>query len=190
MSAKPSSESAAAFVDDIVGLCEKRGAARYGAEAVTQLEHALQCAALAQAGGAGDELVAAAFLHDIGHLLHEPQETAAGQGANDRHEFRALHKLRRHFGDGVLGPIRLHVVAKRYLCMARPEYRDALSTASRLSLELQGGPLTAEQARAFLRQPYARDAVRLRLWDDQAKVPGRSTPRIGYFSRVLLRCAS
>ena len=183
------SEPAAIFVEVLVAFYEARGGSPYGPERVTQLEHALQCATLAEAEGASDELVAASLLHDLGHLNPVRRGGPEDADVDDRHEYRALHQLRRHYGEAVLGPIRLHVAAKRYLCGSRPGYLELLSPASRRSLEKQGGALTLEEARLFLRDPHARDAVRLRIWDDRAKIPGVKTPDLRHFSAHLLRCA-
>lgn len=174
-------------IDEVAGLLAQRGGDRYGGEAVTQLEHALQCAALAEAAGAAPALVAAALLHDFGHLIHDLGEDAAERGVDDRHEYRALASLAALFPDAVLEPIRLHVQAKRYLCAVSPGYREALSPASKVSLELQGGVFSAEQAAAFAALPFARDAARLRAWDDAAKVPGRPTPPLSHFLPLLER---
>jgi phosphonate degradation associated HDIG domain protein len=173
----------------IVDLLEQAGSRRYGSERVNQLEHALQCAGLAESEGADDALTTACLLHDLGHLMHDLGEDAAVRGIDDRHQFRALHMLRRHFGETVLEPVRLHVDAKRYLCAVQPGYWDALSPGSKRSLELQGGVLPPEAARRFIEQPYGRDAARLRAWDDRAKVPGKATPGLDYFARIMERCA-
>ncbi|HET6828037.1 MAG TPA: HD domain-containing protein [Ramlibacter sp.] len=171
-------------IGQIVHLYRTAGAARYGMEAVNQEQHALQCALLAQEGGASPELVAAALLHDLGHLLSESlPETAAGK--DDLHEYRAIPFLRGEFPDAVIEPIRMHVAAKRYLCAVEPSYWRGLSPASRRSLELQGGVFSDEEARHFIAQPFAADAVALRLWDDQAKSPTRGTPGWAHFERVL-----
>ena len=171
-----------------MALLQEAGAHRYGGEAVSQLEHALQCAQLAEAEKAQPELVIAALLHDLGHLLHELGEDAAQQGVDDKHQIRALHLLRRMFDAGVTEPIRLHVDAKRYLCRADPAYYDALSPASKASLQLQGGIYSVEAARRFITQPYGRDAARLRTWDDRAKTPGKTTPDLAYYEAMLARC--
>jgi phosphonate degradation associated HDIG domain protein len=176
------------IVDQVLALLEEAGAHRYGGEPVSQLEHALQCAQLAEAANAADELVIAALLHDLGHLLHDIGEDAALKGLDDKHEVRALHLLRRAFGDAVLQPIRLHVHAKRYLCCVDPAYHDALSPASRLSLTLQGGPFSEAEAKQFMLQPYAVDAARLRTWDDLAKTPGAATPPLAHYAEILARC--
>jgi phosphonate degradation associated HDIG domain protein len=169
---------------EVQRLFESRGAAQYGSEAVSQLEHALQCAALAQEAGATQELVAASFLHDLGHLVaRAPHEN--GRDADDIHQYLAIPFLRGLFPEAVLEPMRLHVDAKRYLCREEPGYWDALSPASKHSLELQGGAFSSAEAARFLRSPYARDAVALRRWDDLAKVPGRATPPIAHVARTL-----
>jgi phosphonate degradation associated HDIG domain protein len=176
-------------IDDIETLFTRRGDEQYSGEPVTQLEHALQSAALAEAEGADDELVTAALLHDLGHLLQDLGETPTLRGVDDVHQYAALPFLRGLFGERVLGGIRLHVDAKRYLCATRAEYHDALSEDSKRSLKLQGGVFDAAQAQAFIAQPGAPDAVRLRLWDDQAKVAGLPTPALSHFLGRARRCA-
>jgi phosphonate degradation associated HDIG domain protein len=176
-------------VAEIVDLYRTRGAAQYGSEAVSQLEHALQCAALAERGGAGPALVAASLLHDLGHLLAESPHDSA-RDIDDVHQYLAIPFLRGVFPDAVLEPMRLHVDAKRYLCRADTGYWDALSPASRHSLELQGGTFSDDEAAAFLARPYARDAVALRRWDDCAKVPGAPTPALAHYASVLERVAA
>jgi len=175
-------------VEQIVGLYGARGAAQYGSEAVSQLEHALQCAALAERTHAAPELVAASFLHDLGHLLAEaPHEN--GREVDDVHQYLAIPFLRGVFPDAVLEPMRLHVEAKRYLCRAEPDYWDALSAASTHSLELQGGVHSGSQAEAFLARPHAADAVSLRRWDDLAKVAGTGTPALAHYAHILGKVA-
>ena len=176
-------------IEDIESVFARRGAEQYSGEPVTQLEHALQSAALAEAEGADDELVTAALLHDLGHLLQELGETPSLRGVDDVHQYAALPFLRGLFGERVLGGIRLHVDAKRYLCATRADYHDALSEDSKRSLKLQGGVFDAAQAQAFIAQPGAPDAVRLRLWDDRAKVAGLPTPPLSHYLGRARRCA-
>ncbi len=176
-------------VGDIEAVFARRGAEQYSGEPVTQLEHALQSAALAEAEGADDELVTAALLHDLGHLLQDLGQTPTLRGVDDVHQYAALPFLRGLFGERVLGGIRLHVDAKRYLCATRPEYHDALSEDSKRSLKLQGGVFDDAQAQAFIAQPGAPDAVRLRLWDDRAKVAGLPTPPLSHYLGRARRCA-
>lgn len=177
-------------LNQILVLFEQRGNALYGGERVTQLEHALQCAALAEAEGATPELITASLLHDFGHLVHDLGDDAAAQGIDDKHEFRALHLLRRAFADPVLEPIRLHVEAKRCLCAIDDGYHARLSPASRLSLSLQGGILDASSVRQFMAQAHAQDALRLRRWDDRAKTPGIPVPALQHYAAIMARCAT
>ena len=163
-------------VDRILGVLEESGAEQYGDEAVSQLQHALQCAHLAECSGAPDPLVVAALLHDFGHLIHKLGEDAAARGIDDRHEALGRKYLSRWFGEEVTGPVGLHVDAKRYLCATDPAYFDCLSPASVRSLELQGGPFSEAEAAAFIALPHARDALAVRRWDEQAKDPKAVTP--------------
>ncbi|ALK32805.1 phosphonate degradation HD-domain oxygenase [Burkholderia plantarii] len=176
-------------LEDIRTLFEQRGDTAYSGEPVTQLEHALQSAQLAEDEGAGDALVTAALLHDLGHLLNEQGETPTARGIDDLHQYYALPFLRGTFPDAVLEPIRLHVDAKRCLCAIEPGYAQALSEDSLRSLALQGGAYDEDEARAFLLRPHAADAVRLRRWDDGAKLAGGVTHSLDYFMRIASRVA-
>jgi phosphonate degradation associated HDIG domain protein len=177
---------AAGFVSEIFEVFARRGGDRYGEE-VTQLQHALQCASLAARDGAADSLVAAALLHDYGHLFEDRGEAAARDGIDARHEAYGAKLLRRWFGPEVTTPIALHVAAKRHLCAVEPGYEAALSAASQLSLELQGGRFTAEQSRAFAAAPYASDAIRLRRYDDTGKDADALTPPLEAYADLLAR---
>ena len=172
-------------VDDIIDLLQVQGAAQYGREAVSQQQHALQCAHLAERAGAAPALVAAALLHDLGHLLAARNRATASPGADDLHQYLALPFLRGVFPDAVLEPIRMHVDAKRYLCHVDADYWASLSPASQRSLVLQGGPFSAEEAAAFLMQPFAAGAVALRGWDDSAKDPAATPPDLVHYGAVL-----
>ncbi|MGA1476359.1 MAG: phosphonate degradation HD-domain oxygenase [Prochlorothrix sp.] len=165
----------------ILALYRDRGRAQYGSEAVSQLEHALQCATLAADAGQSDTMVAACLLHDLGHLVHHLGDDPALRGIDDRHEARAIPVLNQLFPAAVTTPIQLHVAAKRYLCAVDSDYWAALSVASQRSLELQGGVFSAEAANAFIQQPYAAQAVQLRRWDDFAKVANLTTPDLDHF---------
>jgi phosphonate degradation associated HDIG domain protein len=172
-------------LSDIVSVFETRGHARYDGEPVTQLQHALQSAHLAEQEGAGSALIAAALLHDLGHLLHDHAGTPTQQGLDDLHQYRCLPFLRALFGPPTLDPIRLHVDAKRFLCAREPGYLEALSPDSQRSLRLQGGVFDADQARTFEQLPHAMDAVRLRRWDDRAKCADKAVPTLDHFVRHL-----
>lgn len=169
-------ETAMTPIDRIFERFDRHGGNDYGGEQVRQLEHALQCAAFAEAEGAGAMLITAALLHDIGHLIHDLGDSPAARGIDDRHELLGREWLTRWFGEAVTEPVRHHVNAKRYLTATEPEYLATLSAGSVRSLELQGGPFTSELAAGFIGLPHAQDAVRLRRWDEEAKVPGKLTP--------------
>lgn len=172
-------------IEQIFEPFERHGGNEYGGERVRQLEHALQCASLAEAEGAEPALVAAALLHDIGHLLHDLGDSPAQRGIDDRHELRGREWLARWFGEAVTEPVRLHVNAKRYLTATDAGYFVTLSPGSVRSLELQGGAFSPELAAGFISLPHAREAVCLRRWDEGAKVPGKTTPDLAYFRRHL-----
>jgi phosphonate degradation associated HDIG domain protein len=172
-------------IEEILSLYENKGGRAYEGEGVSQLEHALQSAHLAEHAGAPPELVCAALLHDIGHLLNDRGETPTLRGIDDLHQYIALPFLRPHFPEAVLGPIRLHVDAKRYLCATRTQYYDQLSEDSKRSLTLQGGVFGPQEAERFIGQPHAAEAVKVRLWDDAAKVPGAATPDLAHYEAVL-----
>jgi phosphonate degradation associated HDIG domain protein len=175
-------------LNDIRGLFEEHGNLAYGGEQVSQREHALQCAALAEQENAGEELIASALLHDIGHLLNRRGGgTPTARGIDDLHQYFALPFLRPVLPDAVLEPMRLHVDAKRCLCAIDDTYFGTLSPDSVRSLKLQGGVFSDEEAQVFLSKPYAEDALRLRRWDDLAKVANRVTPDIDHFLNVVER---
>lgn len=173
------------LLDQIERLYAETGGAEYHGEAVTQLEHALQAATAAEAGGYPPAAIVAALLHDIGHLLHGLGEDCAAHGVNDHHEEIAVKYLAPAFGRSVTEPIRLHVAAKRYLCATDPGYRGRLSAASLRSLDLQGGPMWPDEVREFEANPFHKAAVAVRVWDDAAKVPGRPTPPFAHFRQYL-----
>lgn len=173
------------LISKIEALFLRRGAERYVGEcqeAVSALEHALQCAQLAEWADADHHLVVAALLHDLGQLM----DAAPGELLQrDQHELRALGLLAGGFGAAVLEPIRLHVQAKRYLVSTDARYEQDLSPASRHSLQLQGGRMNGEEKVLFLAQPYASEALQLRRWDDLAKHPGKRTPPLSYYLGLM-----
>jgi gamma-butyrobetaine dioxygenase len=163
-------------IDAIAELFAGPGARDYLGEAVTIGEHMRQAGALAEAAGADPPLVAAALLHDVGHLRNETDR---------RHGDAGARWLSQWFGPAVTEPVRLHVAAKRYLCATEPGYFARLSPESVRTLALQGGPMTAEQAAAFEAGPYARAAVAVRRWDDEAKDPAVTPPGFAHFESLL-----
>lgn len=161
------------------------GHRQYG-ESVTELEHALQTATFAMQFNSSDAIVVASLLHDYGHLQHDEGEDVASHGVDMRHEDLGVIKLKRFFGPEILEPIRLHVAAKRYLCHKSKAYIDGLSPASRLSLQIQGGPMSADESAEFESNPFYKSAVELRRFDDMGKVSGMKTPTLdNFFSLVL-----
>jgi len=174
----------------LLDLYRQRGQAQYGGEAVSQLDHALQCATLAEESGQPAEMVAACLLHDLGHLIHHLGKNPARRGIDDRHEIRAIPVLEGIFPTAVTVPIQLHVAAKRYFCAVDEDYWGSLSAASKRSLKLQGGPFSSGAANTFIQQPYAEQAVQLRRWDDLAKVPGLNTPTLEHFVPILQQISS
>jgi phosphonate degradation associated HDIG domain protein len=172
------------IVQRIERLFRAHGATAYeGArrESVSALDHALQCAQLAEWAQADAPLVAAALLHDIGHFI----DALDDDDVDDTHELRAVPFLADAFGADVVEPVRLHVEAKRYLVAIDTGYAATLSPASTHSLALQGGRMTVDEARRFESLPYAPQALSLRRWDDLAKQPGRQTPTLGYYLALL-----
>ena len=155
---------------------ETRGHGAYGLARVSQLEHALQSAHLAQTKGLGDEMTIAALFHDVGHLVYDRDTDLAGQGIDDKHEDASAVALELLFGKNVSEPVRLHVDAKRYLCGAEADYFGKLSPDSVRSLELQGGPMKGDELAAFEAHGHFKRAIELRRIDDAAKVPGLEVP--------------
>ncbi|QRX80794.1 phosphonate degradation HD-domain oxygenase [Glaciimonas sp. PAMC28666] len=176
-------------IPEICQLFDDGGDAMYSGEAVSQRAHALQTATLAEQAGASAELITAALLHDLGHLLNPQGETPSERGIDDTHQYFAIPYLRGLFSPAVLEPIRMHVDAKRYLCATDVAYYDKLSADSKRSLALQGGVFSGDAATAFIARPYAADAVRLRLWDDLAKDAAMVTSALAYFAGLMAGCS-
>jgi phosphonate degradation associated HDIG domain protein len=175
-------------VEELGALLEGKGSRRYGLSDVSQLQHALQAALLAEQSGCGAALVTAALLHDIGHMVHDLGENPAEAGIDDRHEELGRAYLAALFGPEITEPVRLHVPAKRYLCATEPDYFAKLSPDSVLSLELQGGAMSPAEAAAFGALPHAAAAVQLRRFDEGAKVAGLLTPPVAHFLPNLRAC--
>jgi phosphonate degradation associated HDIG domain protein len=164
---------------DPMHLLADKGASDYGGEPVTQLAHALQSAAMAEADGASDALVVAALLHDLGHLIDADVSHAVG--GERWHETLGARALGRWYGPEVTEPVRLHVLAKRYLARD-PDYLASLTDESKRTLGFQGGPFSDGEAEGFLGLPHAEDAIRLRQWDDRAKDPAADVPGLEHYA--------
>lgn len=171
--------------EEVLELLVTHGGESYFGEPVTVLEHCLEAAHFAREANSTPTLIIAALLHDAGHLLHQESEDVAEQGVDTRHEELADQLLSAHLPASVTEPIRLHVAAKRYLCFADAAYLAALSPSSVLSLGLQGGPMSSDEAATFLARPYAQEAIALRHWDDQAKIPALPVPEARTYLSLL-----
>lgn len=174
--------------EEIAALFAARGNSAYFGESVTQTEHALQTAQLAESDGAPPALIVAALLHDVGHLLHTAGEDVAERGVDTRHERIGARWLLPRLGACVSEPVRLHVAAKRYLCGVDPDYLGKLSPASAQSLALQGGAMRTGEARQFERQDHWQEAVRLRRWDEAAKVVGLPVKPVEHYRAAIESC--
>lgn len=165
---------------------ETRGNEKYADEDVTQQQHALQCALMAIEEGEPDELVVAALLHDIGHILgNEDLPTDCTKQLDDAHEDRGFEFLKAHFSDAVSEPVRLHVAAKRYLVTVDPDYRNKLTPTSLKSFHDQGGEMNTDEVKEFESNPHFEAAVRLRRWDDQAKKTDFAYVNVKDFAKKL-----
>jgi len=172
-------------IQQIFDLFASKGQGAYFGEAVSEMEHALQTAHLAETSGADTDQVVAALLHDVGHLLHGLPEDIAAQGIDGQHEQGGAQWLAQHFSPAVVDPVRLHVAAKRYLCAIDPTYLAGLSPASQQSLQLQGGSMANDEAKAFELEPHFRFAIAVRRWDDVAKIPGLAVPGLEHYRTHL-----
>ncbi|MES2449284.1 MAG: HD domain-containing protein [Pseudomonadota bacterium] len=175
---------AATVIDRIFELLDRFGALYYGEDA-TQLQHALQAAELARRNRCSDALIAAALLHDVGHFIDDAGNAAESLGVDANHEIHGSSYLNTYFPREVTEPVRLHVAAKRYLCAIDPAYLKGLSRASAISLELQGGPMTVDEIRAFEAEPFFADAVTLRRFDDMGKHPSWRVPDLASYRPLL-----
>ena len=172
-------------VDYLLELLEKKGSdIQYGNEDVTQLEHALQCAEMAEEDKKSDAFITAALLHDIGHLIYEDKDPIH-DGKDGLHEDLGANYLSKYFGEEVTLPIRAHVASKRYLAAIEDGYYEELSEASKESLKVQGGIFSEEEAEAFINKPQMREAVEMRRFDDRAKILNKKPLLLSIFENML-----
>ena len=157
----------------------------YVGEDVKLVEHMLQCGDLAKEAGAPDYLVVASLLHDIGHLLVDDAVGAQDSGIDMHHDAVGARWLEERFPSTVSEPVRLHVAAKRYLVTTNHDYLSKLSHASVQTLYMQGGPLNQDEVIEFISREGAEDAVRVRLWDDLAKVRDKPTSTLLEFKSLI-----
>jgi phosphonate degradation associated HDIG domain protein len=173
------------IADEVIGIYGKHGAEAYFGESVSVTEHGLQAAWFAQQEGAAAGLVVAALLHDIGHLINSAPDDFSEWTHDQQHERIGAAWLARHFGAEVSDPVRLHVPAKRYLCATEAGYLGTLSPASVRTLQLQGGTMPAADIAAFESEPYFREALRVRRWDDRAKIADLKVPGLASYRTVI-----
>ena len=176
-------------IKEVFSLYEKYGDEDYIGEPVAHLEHMSQAAALAQAEGFDDEVVLAAFFHDIGHLCADDEdetESMDGLGNVDHEQLGADYLLERGFSERVANLVQGHVIAKRYLTYKFPEYYNRLSDASKTTLNFQGGVMTEAEASDFELNPDAELIIRLRYWDDMAKETHVPVDNIDYLKKIAL----
>ncbi|HLP22381.1 MAG TPA: HD domain-containing protein [Chitinophagales bacterium] len=172
---------------EVIDLYKNKAGANYSGEAITQLEHACQAAQLAEADGQSNEVILAAFLHDIGHLLDdEPEIEDMGEfGVMDHEVLGAGYLLQRGFSQTIATLVKAHVEAKRYLCAVNKRYYDNLSTASKATLQYQGGPMSKEEVAAFERNPLRNLIIKMRTWDEEAKHPNVPMPDLTIFEAKI-----
>ena len=177
-------------IDEIFAVYAARGSAAYFGESVSMTEHGLQAAHFAELEGAAEAVIAAALLHDIGHLIAIVPDDIADWTTDAHHEATGARWLSKRFGAEVAEPVRLHVRAKRYLCAVDPTYFSQLSPASVLTLKLQGGPMTADEVVSFEAEPGYRNALVVRRCDDRGKVAGLTTRPLEDYRRLLQALAA
>lgn len=174
-------------VNELFSFMQAKGQGNYGEPEVTQIQHALQSAKLAQDRGLTAAEITAALFHDIGHLVDDSIPDDEFQAIDRFHELIGSKIMSRRFGEDVTEPLRLHVSAKRYLCAVNAEYHDTLSEASKTSLELQGGAFDENETKEFEANRYYKSAVSLRRIDDLAKVPNLESPGFETYREVVKR---
>lgn len=172
-------------VEEIMTILQHGAAYDYIGEPVSQLEHALQCAQRAKNANADDETIVAALLHDIGHLLIH--DDTNGLGAANHEKIGAAYVLEKGFSQKIADLIQGHVDAKRYLTFVNPTYYERLSSASKETLIMQGGPMTEAQALEFEQQPYFKDKLLLRTWDEQSKLLNYIVDSLESYRELLLK---
>jgi [1-hydroxy-2-(trimethylamino)ethyl]phosphonate dioxygenase len=178
------------LTDEILAMFQKRGSEAYFGEDVSVTEHALQAAYFARAAAAPPVLIVAALLHDIGHLVDDVPDDISEWATDAHHEEVGARWLANRFRPEISEPVRLHVPAKRYLLATDARYFAKLSPASIITLKLQGGPMAADEVARFEAEPFHKDAVRIRHWDDQGKVAGLKTPQLQDYCALIEELAA
>lgn len=172
-------------VDFLIEMFNTRGQDEYLGEAISQSEHMLQCAVVADQFDASETVILASLLHDVGHFMHDLDFDCADHGIDSRHEDVASDFLKKFYPAEVTEPVRMHVDAKRYLCAVEDDYFDKLSEASVHSLNLQGGPMNEAEVKSFEESPHLKDALDLRRYEEAGKCEGVETPKIEDYRALM-----
>lgn len=184
-------EQAQQITEQIFSMYEAHGGEEYAGEKVSQLEHMAQAAQLAEDQGYDEEVILAAFLHDLGHITEaafgEEEGKMGKYGVKDHEEIGAEYLKEKGFSRRIVRLVQSHVEAKRYLTVRYPEYYAQLSDASKKTLEYQGGPMTEEEAAAFEQYPLFDLIIKMRNWDEQAKIEGQPLPPLQHFKDMMMR---
>jgi phosphonate degradation associated HDIG domain protein len=181
-------EKATQIADEIMNFYEKHGGEGYAGEKLTQLEHMVQAAQLAEEQGYDDEVILAAFLHDVGHLC-EPghgDNEMDGFGIKDHEEIGAEFLKSKGFSKKIVRLVQSHVEAKRYLTLKNPSYYEQLSEASKKTLEYQGGRMEEDEASAFEQYPLFDLIIKMRKWDEQAKIEHKRIPDLNLYRQMII----
>jgi phosphonate degradation associated HDIG domain protein len=181
-------EQAQKITDEIISLYEGYGGAAYAGEKVSQLEHMAQAAQLAEEQGYDEEVILAAFLHDIGHISEAAKgdNEMDGFGIKDHEELGAEFLKEKGFSKKIVRLVESHVEAKRYLTIKDPAYYAQLSEASKRTLEFQGGPMTEDEAAAFEQYPLFQLIIQMRKWDELAKIENKPLPNLQHYRTMML----
>jgi phosphonate degradation associated HDIG domain protein len=173
----------------LIGLYQKYGQEDYIGEPVSQIEHMIQCASIAEAEGYNEEVILAALFHDIGHFCEHLMEVKQmdGYGVVDHEKLGADFLRELHFSENIASLVQNHVQAKRYLTYAYPSYYENLSEASRHTLEFQGGMMSKGEAESFEADPLFETHIQLRRWDEMAKIENRSMPSLDHYGDMMIR---
>jgi predicted HD phosphohydrolase len=177
------------IIDEIRKTFASCGHLDYG-ESISMQEHMLRAACLAEQKGEDDAVIVATLLHDYGHLVCNMPNNTFEDGIDNYHEDVGAQALEGWFDEDIVGAVRLHVDAKRYLCASTPAYRDKLSPASITTLEVQGGPMNEEEMAAFREKRGHRLALKVRVYDDLGKEPLMERPDLDYYIPKLKACIS
>lgn len=175
------------IVEFIGGIFDRRGDEEYLGEPVTMAEHMLQGATIAEQNGQPEEIIVGALLHDIGHFTSEFGMFSMNDTEDRFHEVAGAEVLERFFPSVITDCVRYHVAAKRYLCATRPEYFNRLSEASVHSLNLQGGPMNAEEVAEFEKNPNLKQIIAVRYLDEAGKRADMETPDYWHFAPMVQR---